>query len=209
MPKRTKQNKITWYEKGSAADAIVQLASSSWNVIKPLSDSQLLSNKLLGYNVLVFIFVSGIAITHLLVGKDGVFSLSGLFIFILSMFIAFVVSVPYVKIMTLLTNLVGDKIGTLRITNVILSTGLPLAAGGLLFNLIQLTSIALGIIVIQACFMLIGMSFVFSTVRTDDKQVNPGDLRRITGDVQFVITIVEFTLTVVLFISAVIKGQLF
>ncbi len=204
MPKQS-----SWYEKGSPADVIVQLASSSWNVIKPLTESQLLSEKLLGYNSLTFTFVCGFAITHLFVGEDSVFSLVGLLFFVLSIFLAFVISNPYIKIMILLTNLTKDKISTLRNANVILLAGLPLASGGLLFNAILLTKIALGIVAIQVFFVLIGMLFPFSTTRSEDQRVNPSDFKEITGNIQFFITIIEFIMTVLLFASAVIKGQLF
>jgi hypothetical protein len=203
----TKQK--TWYDKGSLADVTVQFATSSWKVIRPLTESQQLSEKLLGYNALAFTFVCGIILTHLLIEKETVFSLAGMLFFVISVFISFVVSSIYIRFVRLLTNISKDKVATLRIANVILLAGLPFASAGLAFNISILTSFALGIVVIQLFFMFIGIFVVFSSTITTDIKVNPHNYQNNIGRVELIITLIEFSLTVIMFVSAIINKQLF
>jgi len=204
---RKKDNKP--YEEDSPAEFIVNLLSLSWNKIKPLTESQLISDKLLAFHIIIFTLISGTAITHLWLNGDSVFSLGGLLVLLISFVISFIVSNLYGKLMELLVNLVKNKINAIRISSFILLFGVPLAAGGLFFNLVMLTKIALGIIAIQLLFILISNLFNFSTSDVENQGKSTSSFKDAMGKTLFIITLIGFSLTVILFISAIINGELF
>lgn len=204
---RKKDNKP--YEEGSPAEFIVGLLSLSWNKIKPLTESQLISDKLLAFHIIIFTMISGTVITHLWLSGDSFFSLGGLLILFISFVIAFIVSNLYGKLMELLVNLVINKINAIRISSVILLSGVPLAAGGLFFNFVVLTKIALGIIAIQLLFILFSNLFNFSTSDVKNKGSSTSSFKDAVGKTLFIIMLIEFGLSVILFLSAIISGELF
>jgi multisubunit Na+/H+ antiporter MnhF subunit len=199
----------SFYEKGSPADVAVRLTTLTWNRIKPLSESKNVSDRLLAFNVIIFILIGGIAVTHFWLNGVTVFSFGGLFILVLSFLISFIVSNLYLKFIELLSNLARDKIGTLRIGSVILMTGIPLVTGGLFFNLVVLTGIALAIVLVQFLFILSGMFFYFPSGDIENKEIAISNFKKIAGNVLFFITIADFLIAIVLLISTIVRGEFF
>ena len=197
------------YEEGSPADFMARLLSLAWHKIKPLTVSDLISDKLLAFHILIFIVISGAAIAHFWLGNDGVFSLGGLLVLFISFLVAFIISYLYAYLTELLVNLVKDKLTAIRISSAILLIGVPLASGGLFFNISVLTHLALGIIAIQMIFLLISNLIEFPASSSEIENAPTRRLTTALGNPLTYISVGSFILTVIMFISAIVKDGLF
>ena len=192
--------KKKFYEEGSLLHAV----ALSLDKIKKLSKSESISEKLLAFNIIIFVLLASLIISHLFIGADSILSLAGLFLFTFSFLISCIASIIYANILETIVNLAADKIGSLRIGAIILLIGLPIASAGLAFNIPVLITVASGIIGLQIVFMLLGALLGFPNLGIDDRKVKPGHLREVIGDVTSVLTIIGFIITICLLVIGVL-----
>ncbi len=190
-----------FYAKGSPLHAL----SISLDKIKKLSESDLVSEKLLAFNTILFVLSAGIIISHLWINGDNLLSLTGFLVVLVSLCVSFIVSILYTKLLEVLVNLQVDKIGSLRVSSIVLLIGLPVASAGLFFNELLLTKIAIGIIVLQFMALLLGTLISFSREKIPDKKVEARSFREVIGDFAGILTIINFPLNIILFVIAVVK----
>lgn len=191
----------------SNKDNPFHILSISLITIKKLSIPSLISEKLLAFNIIVFIFTMTLIISHLWISGNELISLTGLLATLVSLFASFVVSIPYTIFMSILINAQVDKINSLRIGCSILLIGLSLASSGLFFNNTTITISAIIIIGIQILSFLLGVFINLYRVTISDREVKTGALTDALGWLTGVVTLISLPLSITFFALSVILND--
>lgn len=182
------------YEEGS----LFHYAALSLDKIRKLSKSDVISEKLLGLNILLFILLTSLFITHLFVPNASILSLEFFMFFAFSLLISFIVGAVYANILEILANVARNRVGPLRLSVIILSVDLPIALAGTSFHVPLLISIAFGILMFQLFVILFGALVDFPALGSNDQRVKSNRLRIILGDVGSIASIISLVVAVIM-----------
>jgi hypothetical protein len=180
------------YEQGS----LMHYAVIGFSNIKKLSESSLISEKLLGLSSVMFVLIMAANITGWL-NTFELFSFSGIVIFLLSVGFAFAISVLYSPLLNLIANFSANKIESVRIGLIVLFAGLPVAVIGLLYKLALLTKISMILIGLQLVIILLGSIVRYAKAPVQDVNVATADLWKVIGRVSNICGILSFMITLV------------
>jgi hypothetical protein len=184
------------YEDGS----IMYWAVQGFSNIKKLSESGLISEKLLGLNTLVFSVLLAILFAGNLGDPSELFSLSFGLIFLLSFAFGLGLSNIYSPILSVIAGFSKDKVESLRIGLVVLFIAVPIAVAGLIYQVDILTQISVWAIIVQLVLVMTGAVFQFSKQIEMDVNVNPKQVRVVLHDVAAVLGILSFIITAILLV---------
>ena len=188
--------KDKYYDKGSIMDFAVQGFSN----IKKLSESALISEKLLGLNTLMFVLIMSFSLSSWYAPASGIFTLDYLLIFLLFFAISLGISLIYSPILSLVANFSSNKVASLRVGLMVMFLDLPISVAGLLYGIEILTKIALGIIGLQIVLILFGAVIRYSKDPTPDIEVEPSDMWKVINKVAAICGILSFVVTILLII---------
>ncbi len=181
--------------------------SISLDTIRKLSGPSLISEKLLAFNIIIFILTMSLIISHLWIGGDELVSLTGLFVAFISLFASSFVSIPYAVFMEIMSSLQTDKISSLRIGSTILLVGFSLASAGLFFNEMTATISAIIIIGIQVIPFLLGVFIGLSRGKVADREVRTRAVKQVLGWFTGIITLVSLHLNMTFLIMSVVLND--
>ena len=181
------------YDEGSP----MHIATIALDNLKTLSESGKISDKLIAFSLVLFILILGLDISYWLGNMSGKTPNEPfLFVIIFAVYMIFSIigSLGYGAILAIISNLPDlptNKIEALRVGVMILFTDLSLAIIGTLFW-IQLLVNASAIIIGAQIITILIIGFIGLPAPTEDKTVNPKQLREILGNLASIITIVNF-----------------
>ncbi len=176
--------------KPSKEVSLASLADDALNDIKKLSESQNISDKLIAFNLVLFILILGLDISYWLkanINEPLAFS----FLLFFSMVLSSIGSIGYNRILSIISNLTTNKIEALRIGVAIMFINLSLAITGTLFQNQFIVNSSASIIVVQIIVILI-LGFINFQAPTTDRIVKPSQLRETLGDLASIISILSF-----------------
>jgi len=127
---------------------LAQLAKDGLERILKRPQSQLISEKLQSFNILLVTFILAIVITQFLIGSTGTSLTVGIFL-VISFLFALILSLGYGPILSIVTNVSSNKVEGLRAGAIILFISLSFAIASLTFNLGLLAQVALVLIGVQ------------------------------------------------------------
>lgn len=168
--------------------------------IKKLSESALISEKLLGLNTLVYVLIMAVLISSFLGKTTEIFSLEFLIFFGLGILFALISSLIYSPIIEVVANFSEDKVGALRIGLVTLFVALPTAVAGLVFQKPFVIKIALAVVGLQILLILFGSVIKYSKETTKDVKVGASDLWKVIDKFGAISSIISFLITILLLI---------
>lgn len=179
------------YEKGS----LLHYADIAFKDIKKLSKSQKISDKLIAFNLVLFILILGFDISYWLKANPNE-PFGFVILLLISMIFSAIVSIAYGTILTLVSNLTTNKIYALRIGVVILFFDLSLALYGTLFNAQFIVNSSAFIIVGQIIIILI-LGFTNFSVPVKDKIVKTSQLKEILGTLASFATVLNCIISLI------------
>jgi hypothetical protein len=176
-------------------ETLADWAKKGLEIIVKLSKSQLISDKLQAYNILLFVVIATVNLTYFLGGS----LMSGFSLAIISAFcfgISLACVIVYGPLVSIVANLSGNKIAPLRLGITTLFISLTFGFAGLTFNTDLLGKISLGLMGLQLLLIPLGSLFVSET-SIADKETKPlqiwdtlGKISSVTGIVGFIIDLV-------------------
>jgi hypothetical protein len=178
---------------------LLHIATIALDNLKALSESGKISDKLIAFSLVLFIFILGLDISYWLGSMSGITPNEPflfVIIFAVSMIFSIIGSIGYGAILAIISNLPDlptNKIEALRIGVMILFTDLSLATIGTLFWIQLLVNASAIIIGVQLITILI-VCFIGFPGPNEDKTVKPNQLREILGDLASIIAIANFIL---------------
>jgi hypothetical protein len=185
------RKKKPMYEDGSLA----HLADLAFSKITNYADSNDPRDKLLGFNILIFILVIGLAISSWLYKKPIGFSIDYLFLLVISIILAAGVGFGYSFLLETVSKFSkGLKPLSYAITLEFISLSVILA--GLLFSQSYLIKIGVGLIGLQLLFVLFG-GFI-SITNVDTEIITNRDIWGLLGKTATLITIGTFIVDIVM-----------
>jgi hypothetical protein len=182
------------YEEGS----IMDFAVKGFSNIKALAESSTISDKLLGFNTLMFVLVLSFPIAKFFGAKQ--FDLSFLVIYLLSLAISFGISLIYSPILSLVAQFAKDKIEALRFGLMILFIDLPISIASMLFEVSILIKLSFIVIGIQIIIVLFSSFLNLSATKIEDKTVTPRDIWLVIDRTSAIMGIISFIASLILFI---------
>jgi multisubunit Na+/H+ antiporter MnhF subunit len=191
----TRRSKAAQTEESSTEDnpTLIDYATRAKNKLLRLSKSQRVSDKLLAFNILVFVPLFSLALTHLWIQPASIYELGSLIILLICFVVSLLVGAfVYGTVLEVATALTKEKTGPLRVGLIILLLALPVAAAGLFLNVLVLTEIALAIIAFQIAVVLSGIFIDFPAVKIQDTEVEPEKSWKVIGRVASVVSILDF-----------------
>ena len=182
------------YEEGS----LLHFADIGFSNIKKLSKSALISEKLLGLNVLLFVIIMSINISFWLEKTADTFSLEFMVIFLVSIIFALILSLIYSPFLKIVANFSANKVDSLRVALMILFINLPLSVAGLIYHVNILIKISIGLIFFQVVLILFGSFIKYSKIPSQDVKVEPTDIWKVINKVSIICGILSFIITIIL-----------
>jgi len=186
------------YEEGSLA----YYASVALKRIKKLSESGKISDKLLAFNISLFIFVLTLVLTYYFRAFLNIpwpFEMdiiaTGILV-VISLIFSLIVSLGYAPILEILSNISKNKIESLRISVLILLIALNLVSIGLIYNIRLLVNLSLVLVGLQLIMIPTSSLFPLKT-KTEDKEVEVTQIREVLGDRNTILGIVSLILQVI------------
>ncbi len=197
-----RSSKAEQTEKISAEDnpSLINYATQARDKLLRLSKSQRISDKLLAFNILVFIPLFSFALTRLWIQQASIYELGSLVILLICFLVSLLVGTfVYGTVLELATALTKkEKTGPLRVGLIIILLALPVAIAGLLLNVQVLTNISLALIPFQIVMILSGVFIDFPAVENQDTEVEPEQLWRVIGRIAAVVGILDFIALIVM-----------
>jgi hypothetical protein len=129
-------------------ESMANLAKNGLKFITELAKSDKISHRLQAFNILIFVLISTINLTHFLGGwttSTFIFGVIGVVCFILSL----VCVLGYGPLVGIVTNISGNKVESLRLGITILFISLTFSVAGLTFNNSFLANLSLGLLGLQ------------------------------------------------------------
>jgi hypothetical protein len=180
--------------KPSKEVSLASLADDALNDINKLSDSQQISDKLIAFNLVLFILILGFDISYWLKANPNEPLAFGVFILV-SMIFSSIVSIGYNRVLSIISNLTANKIEALRIGVTIMLIDLSLAITGTLFQNQFIVNSSASIILVQMVVILV-LGFINFETTTTDRIVKPNQLRETLGDLASIISILSFIIDI-------------
>lgn len=180
--------------KTSKEVSLASLADDALDDIKKLSESQQISDKLIAFNLVLFILILGFDISYWLKANPNeplVFSV----FFLVSMIFSIIISIGYNRVLSIISSLTANKIEALRIGVAIMFIDLSLAITGTLFQNQFIVNSSASIIAVQLIVILV-LGFINFQAPTTDRIVKPSQLRETLGDVASIISILSFIIDI-------------
>jgi len=185
------------YQEGS----IMHLAVVGFSKIKKLSEGGLISDKLLGLNVLVFVIIMSIDISFWIGGNSEVSSLGYLIGFLVSILFALIVSIVYSPVLELISNFTNKDISALRLGLIVLFIDMPISIAAAVYKSDFLIKISLGLIAFQVILILFGAFIRFSKESAQDRSIKTKDIWLILDKASAICGVLSFILSIILLIS--------
>lgn len=183
------------YQEGS----IAHFADLGFSKVKKYAKSKDIVDKLLGFNILAFILVLGLAISDWLYNNPITFSLDYIIMVAFSMVIATVLAYFYSFILEPIVDLADRNINGLRLSVIIQFIALTVVLGGLLFNLTIFTNIGAGLLGVQVLSLFFG-GFIKLTDEKSEITEDKPKIWQMLGRVGTLITIGTFSVNIILII---------
>lgn len=183
------------YQEGS----LMHYADIGFSNIKKLSESSLISEKLLGFNSLMFVLIIAVNLMVWL-NNSELFSLTGFVMFLLSLLFAFIISIGYSPLLNVVANFSANKVDSLRVGLIVLFIDFPLSVAGLLYKVAILTKISIIVIGVQIFLILLGSVLKYSKEPTEDVVIEPSDIWGVVNKISAVCGIISFIITIALII---------
>lgn len=204
MPRRQYKSK----RKDVEGQSLLDYASLANTKLVKLAKSKHPSDKLQAVNITVFILLISFVITHFIIHPDPLWSLSGMFILLVALFLSFLIGTfGYGNYLEVLANLSSNVINSLRIGAITLLIGYPVALIGLVFGIPVLLYLTLGIIVLQTLILLLASVVPFPELGESDKQTETGQFKNTTGVLMFWVAIIDIIITAISIIVSIIILQ--
>jgi hypothetical protein len=166
--------------------------------IKKLSESDLISEKLLAINLLLSILLASLLTAQLFAPNISILSIDFFILFLICLLISFIIGNIYARILEVFSNLSGNtKIGAIRISVITLLVNFPIAVAGVSLHVPLLIKIAFGILVTQPFIVLLGGILNFPAIGTNDQSVKSSQLGVTLGDVGSIASVVGLILTII------------
>jgi len=180
-------------------------ASIAIKRIKKLSESGKISDKLLAFNALLFIFVLTLVLTYYFKASLNIswpFEMDVIatgILLVISFIFSSIVSLGYTPVLEIFSNISKNKIESLRISILILLIALNLVSIGLIYNIRLLVNLSLVLVGLQL-IMIPTISLFPLKTRIEDKEVEATQIWEILGKVNIIVGIVSFILQIIAFI---------
>ncbi|NQZ84991.1 MAG: hypothetical protein HRU03_04695 [Nanoarchaeales archaeon] len=185
--------KNNYVEKGSYA----ALALDGFNLIKKLSNSSSMSEKLIGLNSLLVVILVSNAIFYYL---NNTFGDGSIFMFILSfvtcLIFGFISTVVYSPILKVCFNFSNKNKNSIRLGIVFLFISIPIAVYGSFFDFEKLINISLGFILIQLVLISLSGSLLSDDVK--DKLVKDNSFENILGKYGSLASIISLIISIII-----------
>ena len=140
------------HEEGSVAD----FAHTAVDKIQTYANSDDPRDNLIGLNALLFVFVTGFVIASWLSNANTVFSITFLFILVIGLVFAAVLSLAYLPLMDTVSSFGSETLNGLRLAILLEFFAFTSVFVGLLFQVQALVNAAFVLIVVQLFVPLIG-----------------------------------------------------
>lgn len=189
------------YEEGSLAD----FAHRAVKKIQKYGESDKTKDRLVGFNILVFILVLGVAISDWLRSGPDLYSLEFAFILGLSFVFAFVAGYGYSFLLEAIASFSGDGLSGLRLSISIEMAALTAVWAGLLFGTRTLVKIGIGLLAFQMFAVLFGQ-FLPLLSDSDTSDLEWRGWKEGLGTIANVITVVTFVFNLLLFLFRELAG---
>jgi hypothetical protein len=189
MPENPQQEEIS----------LAKLAKDGLDRILKLSQSQLISEKLQSFNILLVTFILAVVITHFLIGSTGT-SLTVAIFLVFSFILALILSLGYGPVLSIVTNVSSNKVEGLRAGAIILFISLTCAVASLTFDVELLAQLSLVLIGVQLVLIPLS-SIIFPKSSILDKKVEPNQLWTAMGRIETIVGLISFVLDIILIIA--------
>ena len=173
-----------------------ELAQRGLDRIVKLSQSQLISEKLQSLNILLFVFILTVVITHFLIGSTTSGLTLAIFL-VVSFLFALIISLGYGPVLSIVANVSSNKVESLRVGISMLFISLTLGVAALTFNNELLAKLSLGLIGLQLIIMPIS-SLLVPKISIEDKKVDLSQLWTALGRLSSIVGLISFAVDVIL-----------
>ncbi|MCX6821931.1 MAG: hypothetical protein NTW30_04095, partial [Candidatus Aenigmarchaeota archaeon] len=182
--------------------SLLSLASSGFEKIKNLSDSQLISDKLLALNMLLYVIVLSLIITNSLLPNTLSDTFSFLVYLAVSAIFALISNLLYGPLLETISKFSSNRIQSIRVSIVFLFIAITLVVGGIVFNNKLLVNLSGGLVGLQV-LLIPFLSFFFKNSKIQDVEIDPSQIWTAIGRLASVVSIVSFILDLILIIMKV------
>ncbi len=174
-------------------DSLAGLGKEGFDIIKKLSESQSVVDKLMGFNGVLFSLVLSILLTKgFFPNPEPLSFLMGLLIFGLLSFASLIVYIPLLK---LLTNFTQNKITALKFSIYFLFIAWSLVGLSFIFNIPLISQISYFFIALQ--FFVIPFGIVLPKTNVKNKEISFGEIWVILDKAGIILGIISSLITIV------------
>lgn len=173
--------------------------------IQEYGESDRIKDRLVGFNILVFVMVLGVAISDWLRSSSDLYSLEYAVILALSFVFAFVAGYGYSFLLDAVASFSGESLTGLRLSISIEMAALTAVWVGLLFDTQTAVKIGMGLLVFQLFAVLFGQ-FLPLQGGSDTPEQEWNGWKEGLGTIANVITIATFVFNLVLFLFRELSG---
>lgn len=189
------------YDDGSLAD----FAHRAVKKIKRYGESDRTKDRLVGFNILIFVLVLGVAISDWLRSTSNLYSFEFAVIFGLSLVFAAVAGYGYSFLIDAVASFSGDSLSGLRLSIVLEMTALTAVWAGLLFGTSPLVKVGVGLLVFQLFAVIFGQIIPLLDDPGESEQEWRGWQEGL-GTIANVITVATFVFNLLLFLFRELSG---
>ena len=176
--------------------SIAELAKAGLERIVKLSQSQVISEKLQSLNILFFVFILTLYITHYLAGSSTT-GLTLLFVVGISFLFALIASLGYGPVLSIVSNVSANKIESLRVGITILFVSLSLGVVALTLDVRFLGNLSLGLIGLQLVIIPIS-GLLVPRISIEDKEIDSSQVWIALGRISSIIGLISFIIDIAL-----------
>lgn len=175
-----------------AEESILHLASVGFEIIKDLSKSQTITDKLIGFNGLIISFIISILLTtQLFPSAEFLTSIVALAVFFL---FSFVGMIGYIPLLETLVSLTENKITGLKFSIYLLFLALIFSIIGISLNLVIVKYVAYFLLGSQ--LLIIPAGFILPKSNIENKEISFNGLWDVLGKVGIVLGIISGLITI-------------
>lgn len=179
------------------------MANRALSRINKLSKSALISEKLLGLNILMFVVLFALILSFFLKNPtDDIFSINYIVLLLICFIISLIVSLGYAPIIDSISNFSKNKIEPLRISIMFLFADLPIVMAGIVYNVDLAIKLGIFILFGQAIIVLFGSFIKLKEEPTKDTKVKSDELWGVLGKIDTIVGILGFFITIAILISS-------
>lgn len=189
------------YEEGSIAD----YAARGYKNIKELAKSDKTSDKLEGFNILLFVLVGGLILSFWLFEGEKIFSASYGFILVFSLILSSAAGFIYSLFTDLITDFADGVADGLRLSILIEFIALSSVWTGLLFNIPIAIKVSAALLVIQIIAIIFGQFISLTGLDFGTDQDTWSDFWGGMGKIATIITVGTFLYNAIVFVISVVS----